>query len=271
MEGLVQDRTYWDRRREERLAEQRRTWDEEQERWLRTPFYSVASVGTGRWAWVTWTGHEGWLNGEPPTAHGVCPSEAQAVAEAQHHTGQGADRDRAYVATNWQRHLARERRASRPSKGNEEAVRTTLVWSHSFFDWGEGWTPYRVLKVTRTRVYVDRRIFHPDGSAGDGWDVRTFTLDRAALEREGYAYRRHQGGYYSEAGKAAVEARGANNHRPDCARVLGLAWPCGEAEIRRAYRRQARELHPDAGGDAEAFKALQAAYEQALVLVAVPA
>ena len=35
-------------------------------------------------------------------------------------------------------------------------------------------------------------------------------------------------------------------------------------EIEHAYRRQARVVHPDMGGDAESFRKLRAAYEQAL-------
>jgi hypothetical protein len=46
--------------------------------------------------------------------------------------------------------------------------------------------------------------------------------------------------------------------------VLGLAWPATADEIRSAYREKAKALHPDAGGNAEEFVALQRAYEWAL-------
>ncbi len=42
---------------------------------------------------------------------------------------------------------------------------------------------------------------------------------------------------------------------------LGLARGASADEIKRAYRRLAREHHPDAGGDEEAFKRLTHAYE----------
>jgi hypothetical protein len=45
--------------------------------------------------------------------------------------------------------------------------------------------------------------------------------------------------------------------------VLGLAWPCGVEDVKSAYRRLARERHPDAGGTPEDFVALQTAYETA--------
>ncbi len=43
--------------------------------------------------------------------------------------------------------------------------------------------------------------------------------------------------------------------------VLGLRPPVDAAAVKRAYRHLARELHPDAGGDAAAFLRVQAAYE----------
>lgn len=43
--------------------------------------------------------------------------------------------------------------------------------------------------------------------------------------------------------------------------VLGLRPPVDAATVKRAYRRLARELHPDAGGDAGAFLRVQQAYE----------
>ena len=43
--------------------------------------------------------------------------------------------------------------------------------------------------------------------------------------------------------------------------VLGLDRSCSPEDVKRAYRRKAREMHPDKGGDAEKFKELSAAYE----------
>jgi DnaJ-class molecular chaperone len=43
--------------------------------------------------------------------------------------------------------------------------------------------------------------------------------------------------------------------------VLGLNQDCTEEEFRTAYRKKAKESHPDMGGTAENFKKVQAAYE----------
>ena len=43
--------------------------------------------------------------------------------------------------------------------------------------------------------------------------------------------------------------------------VLGLTKSASQEEIKKAYRKLAREHHPDKGGDAEKFKKVQEAYE----------
>ena len=46
--------------------------------------------------------------------------------------------------------------------------------------------------------------------------------------------------------------------------LLGIAQGATKREIKNAYRRQARKLHPDAGGDDDAFKRMYAAYRRVL-------
>ena len=43
--------------------------------------------------------------------------------------------------------------------------------------------------------------------------------------------------------------------------VLGVAPDAEDAEIKRAYRRRAKEAHPDQGGSVEEFQRVKAAYE----------
>lgn len=50
-------------------------------------------------------------------------------------------------------------------------------------------------------------------------------------------------------------------HSGNAYRVLGLDRGCSNADIQRAYRRLARVLHPDAGGEAAKFTELQEAYD----------
>ena len=46
--------------------------------------------------------------------------------------------------------------------------------------------------------------------------------------------------------------------------LLGLTPDADIDQIKRAYRKRALETHPDRGGDAEVFRAVQGAYERAL-------
>lgn len=54
---------------------------------------------------------------------------------------------------------------------------------------------------------------------------------------------------------------------PSCLAVLGLSWPCTVADVKQAFRAQVKRVHPDAGGNSDAFQALHGAYQQALSLV----
>jgi molecular chaperone DnaJ len=47
----------------------------------------------------------------------------------------------------------------------------------------------------------------------------------------------------------------------DLYEILGVSRDASDEDLKRAYRRKARELHPDQGGDEESFKELTAAYE----------
>lgn len=54
---------------------------------------------------------------------------------------------------------------------------------------------------------------------------------------------------------------------PRCIAVFDLPWPCTEEQLRRAYRKKVKLLHPDRGGDSQRFLVLQEHFKQALVLV----
>jgi DnaJ domain len=65
--------------------------------------------------------------------------------------------------------------------------------------------------------------------------------------------------------------RQAHAHQLSDYQLLGLTNHEGQLlkkHVRNAYRRQSRRLHPDAGGNDEAFKELHAAYRR--VLASVP-
>jgi curved DNA-binding protein CbpA len=48
---------------------------------------------------------------------------------------------------------------------------------------------------------------------------------------------------------------------PDYYDILGVARDASDADIKAAFRHKAKELHPDFGGDPEAFRQLMTAYD----------
>ena len=65
-----------------------------------------------------------------------------------------------------------------------------------------------------------------------------------------------------------TEAPRWEHHRtPYCLRALGLTVPCTEKEVKEAYRRLAKEMHPDRGGDIARFRKLNHQFEKALQYV----
>lgn len=71
----------------------------------------------------------------------------------------------------------------------------------------------------------------------------------------------------SRDGAKDATARMSRDRRPGCLEILGLSPPCTTEDVKAAYRHLARQTHPDLGGDAGAFQALNEAYRQALSLI----
>ena len=60
----------------------------------------------------------------------------------------------------------------------------------------------------------------------------------------------------------------ARPETPGCLLALGLQLPCSEEDLKQAYRRRVKSLHPDRGGDQRRFLLLQSHFEQVLRLLA---
>ncbi len=90
-------------------------------------------------------------------------------------------------------------------------------------------------------------LVHPDALAGR---VRGFRDEVRRL------YAHHFGREFRPTGTASDGA-------PWWADLLGLAPPYTAADVRSAFRARSRTTHPDAGGTADAFVRLQAAYDAA--------
>ncbi|PSP95320.1 molecular chaperone DnaJ [Halobacteriales archaeon QS_1_68_44] len=95
-------------------------------------------------------------------------------------------------------------------------------------------------------------------------------------QRAGGRQRESRGGFGAgarrEARRDRQRARNGGRRRPwgqtasdlspaEAYRRLDLENGADESEVRRAYRRKVKEVHPDRGGDEEAFKRVTEAYE----------
>ena len=97
---------------------------------------------------------------------------------------------------------------------------------------------------------------------------RTFVLDRVEFESTGKARRSGdwwRNEFYASPDNHFAERRSAP--RPECFVVLGVEATATEAEVKGAFKKLAKKLHPDAGGDPEEFKAVYSAYERAMSMV----
>lgn len=129
------------------------------------------------------------------------------------------------------------------------AVGTYMIWGDA-----TGRIQARARKRSRsrrsrkTRARVNRQRAGPGGRGGVDSVGRTVggdTRQRRSRERRTAPT--------VESGQTNEEAR----------QVLGVDAGADEAEIKRAYRERAKEVHPDrSDGDAESFKRVTDAYEQ---------
>jgi DnaJ family protein A protein 2 len=246
------------------------------------PLTGFAKVGPDRYFWIAYPCYNAAVADEHP-AHGYAASAAKADAAIFAAVGRIGSRPHAKNATGakyarqYLHRLAVERRMQKTSTATDAAT-LTFVYRHwiSDYDGAEVWTPYRIVKTTKTRVYVDAERYRPDLAVRpDDWiahDRPAFLLDRAQPESNGYAWKkRSYACFYTEAGKQDHEAERRlrfNGYRtPDCLSRLGLGHGATITEIKRAYRRLALQHHPDRGGDAATFMAITSAYEQAVTSV----
>ena len=70
--------------------------------------------------------------------------------------------------------------------------------------------------------------------------------------------------------RARVAARRGGMNLKCAYEILCLDYPCSVDEIKIAYRHMARLYHPDLGGDEEAMKDVNVAYEMAMRFSAGP-
>ena len=232
------------------------------------PIFSRCSVGKKRWFWVIWASLED-IREQKCYSQGY--SESSDAAE---HAARAVIRDelghddpgmfQTYFAGDWHRRMNVKKRAQRARTSSAPAT-PEYLYSDTFSDFANEWSsqPHRIVKKTPKRVYIERETWSWTEGDHQYHDVEMLALDREELERDGCTYSRRRGFHFY---LLPIEERYEPSVCP-CFEALELKEPCSRAEVEHAYRRLALKHHPDHGGDAEVFKQIHAAYEEALVWV----
>lgn len=127
----------------------------------------------------------------------------------------------------------------------------------SLTDW-QAWCPefcetHFVQRVTAQRVYVEALFIFGE---------RPYILSRKDLERRGYTFGRDYTLFFVSMPEAYRKLTIGYARSEPARVVLELPETFTQEELTKAYRRKAMATHPDRGGSAEEFRAVQAAYEQ---------
>ncbi len=271
------------------------------------PVFACCSVGIGRWFWVAWESEAEARALAPALATGYEASADRAEEKAAERLGPrlkrlparwasgykrrggiaarapGAGRDAGGSGTNPQ---ARFGRPGGPPRRHDVTTRLAFLYCAAGREAPDSLghvevTRHRIVKQNARKIHVECDPFDEDewarraeqgGEAPEGFPkVRTLAVDRVALRAEGRfrcGRARHGPTFYAseEDGIRDVEAALIAKY-PWCDR-LGVRFPCSAASIKTAYRRLALTTHPDAGGEAAEFRAVEQAYRAALAYFA---
>lgn len=152
--------------------------------------------------------------------------------------------------------------------GSRKSIGYVYCERYSAFGRKAGVVFYRIVHRTPTTLYIDSNDEYPFGWRGLGIHI-VFTLRRAELENEGRAWSESQRRFFyalpmEDEEKDNFSETYDEDRLPDFVKPLGLSIPFNIEDIENAYRRRAKQVHPDRGGDIEEFIHLREQYEKAL-------
>jgi hypothetical protein len=189
------------------------------------------------------------------------------TASRERHPDRVCEQIQAHRAEWFKRCLTAREKAMRQS----DSTMTTQV-EFVCRDWQDDYdcrwssTPHRIIKRTKTRIYIDRDA-HSDrfeerrcGDWRDFANQRVIVLDRQKLAQEGSAWSR------TVRDRFYTTPHEERRHRfvPESGKLLGLTVPWTTDQVKQAFRFLVKKAHPDSGGDGDEFKKLYRAYEEAL-------
>jgi hypothetical protein len=260
--------------------------------------YACCSIGIGRWYWVTWASDTDAKALAPPLASGYEKTAAAAEKKAAESAGPQSKRLPAKWASAYKRrggHASGAEEVERRAKPRSRLSRVAgiparpsssarLTFLYAAFESEQAdargevvVVKHRIIRQSARKIYIDRAPFREEerqnreeGSpTPDATKPRTLAIDRETLRREGRFPYRGTSFYASEENGIRDVHAGLTSRHAWCA-TLGVRFPCSVESIKTAYRRLARETHPDAGGDPVEFRALEQAYREALAYFSSP-
>jgi len=230
------------------------------------PCGAIAKVGRKKWFWVCRPTFDASYRQVDPAAHGVADSIEEAIEKCGIESrGWGAK-----YALEWRSIFAARRRRVNPNAQPELQAITYAYHLHQTSD-GDSWTcAHRIIKKTHKRIFIEADCYERGYQPGGVTRVPQLALDRARLEAGEAVY--VCSGRFRGAGCGEFftlsEPEAREHDVPDCLVAPGLKSAATKAQLKRAFRHLSKKHHPDAGGDAEAFRNLQEQYEAALAIAA---
>lgn len=223
------------------------------------PAFSRCRSGR-RWFWVVTTGLF-----EEPRAEGYAETADDALTAAVNQVGE------VQTVGNWRAQgVLRQRKAEERRKkmtAEQSAHRLEFVYEMCGRDCFDR---HRIVRRTKKRIFVELDSYSDSRKlSGDwwDWDISTVVFDRAEFEREGKVWCRRLRCFLYASQEVYLEERGAEAV-PECFAALGVGTDATAADVKRAYRRLAKDHHPDNGGDPNEFKRVRRFYEEAMGRVA---
>lgn len=167
------------------------------------------------------------------------------------------------------------------SKGTTEALLIEFIYAASTDYYGKDkikWSKHRVIKKTKSHVYIDKYSFCSSGYLRQGWQARviyTTMINRQTIESVGEFYHHSlRKTFYSKDTLKKKDKRFFKKENLENDGVIEVpqngiqwalnlllieSWPVNPEIIRKSFARAALKHHPDRGGDPEIFMKCKAA------------
>lgn len=222
---------------------------------MKPPLFSRLKKGK-RWFWCVIAGGQLFSEDRQALDIGFAADAHMAECEAKKRFPNCVRMNNWLADSVWRQQKAVGRRSAKT------VDQTAVVPEYVYWCDGTFTHPHRIVRKTKLKVFVDAEICQRSSGSWRDYDTRTFVLDREELETTGKAWSPQKRDVYWLS-REAYDAAQQQGDRPEWLIVLGVGADATEKEIKTAYRRKAKVLHPDQGGDPEQFKLLHAAYQRA--------